>query len=246
VKKRLSLALGILGLYCLFLVVMLPIGFVLNMVNLPHNIQLSGVKGTIWQSHFDTVIVDNIRIDNVDASLSVLSLLSFHPSVDVTFGDPMLSGIDGHATVSGTSTLQIQNTEINIPANLIAQFVPTPIELTAHKYIELKLETFELGEPICGALVGQIDWRKAAVTVYGQKVDLLDLTADLHCNNGEIELAVKQPNGLGLSLTATLGKNMNMYGQGYIQPSATTPKAIMDVLPLVSRPDGQGRYPLRF
>lgn len=245
-KKRLSLALSIIGLYCVFLVVTLPVGFVLNLVTLPNNIQLSGVKGTIWQSHIDTVMVDNIRIDNVNTSLSALSLFTFNPTVDLTFGDPMLSGIDGHASISGISAPKVQNTVLSVPANLIARFAPTPIELTAHKYIELNLQSFELGAPVCQSLAGQINWQQAAVTVFGQRVNLLDLKGELSCQKGEVVLDVKQPNGLGLTFSATIGKNMHMYGEGFIQPTATTPKAIMDILPLVSRPDGEGRYPLRF
>lgn len=225
----------------------MPLGFVINLVSIPNNIQLAGVKGSVWQSHIDTIALDDIRIDNIDASLSFLSLLSLNPTVKLTFGDPMLSGIDGHATLSGSKNhFKIEDAVVSVPANLVAKFAPSPVEIVAHKYIELELEEFEFGVPICQSLAGLVNWRQAAVTVYGQKVELSDLQGALDCLNGDLVLNVKQPNALGLSLSAKIGKNMRIYGEGYVQPTATTPKAIMDVLPLVSRPDDQGRYPLRF
>lgn len=246
-KQRIAIALGVLGLYLVFVVALVPANVVLSMVNLPSSIKIAGVEGTVWDSKLKALQVNELRIDNIKSQVSPLSLLMFSPAVDVTFGDAISQGLDGYASVTGLmSSLHISNAQINVPANMAAQFAPLPIDLQAHRTLAVTIDEYTVGAPSCAKLVGRIKWKKAAVTVYGEKITLGDLQGDLSCQQGEVTLTINQPNELGLQLQVAIGQNGQPYGEGFIKPNPTTPQAILQVLPLFSKANAQGQYPLRF
>ena len=89
--------------YLIFLIATAPASLVLNQVKLPKDVMVQGLSGSIWHAKAQKVYVQNTVIENVNAELDVISLLSFSPSVDVTFGDAMLPGPEGAMAVSFVS-----------------------------------------------------------------------------------------------------------------------------------------------
>ncbi|OKY27590.1 type II secretion system protein N [Thalassotalea sp. PP2-459] len=246
-KKWLTLGVGLITLYLCFLLVKLPAAFVANWVTLPPYISVTGIQGTIWQPQIESVTINGTRIEKINLHVDLLSLLSFNPKINATFGDPNLSPIDGFASASGLfSQPIISHVEVNLPAALIAKQIPTPVEVLAHRHIKIKIEKFQAAKPVCQQLTGNVSWPNAAVTVLSQKVALADLTGELSCQQGEAVLNVNGDNDIGLTFTVNIGANGYAYGNGYITPTSKTPKAIMQVLPMVSKKDSQGRFPLRF
>jgi len=233
--------------YLCFLLAMIPANSVFSFVDLPKNIRLSEVKGTIWHSKVDAVSIDGVAINKITAKLNVGSLLLADPTLNVTFGDALISGPEGKLTVSGLlSTLKIYDAEVSVSAQLLADRLNVPIPLTAHHYIDIAVNDFETGAPICKRLAGSIEWPKASITALEQKVSLGDLAATFSCQQGDVVIAINENNDLGLSFTASVGGNGIASGEGYLRPKANTPEAINHVLPYLGRPDNQGRYRLRF
>ncbi|MDO6425712.1 type II secretion system protein N [Thalassotalea sp. 1_MG-2023] len=246
-KKWLTLGAVVIALYLCFLLIKLPAAFVANWVTIPPHISVTDIQGSIWQPKIGSVTVNGTRIEKINLNVRFLSLLSFNPTIDVTFGDPNLSPIDGFASVSHLfSQPIISNVEMNLPAALIAKHIPTPVAVSAHRYINVNIEKFQAAKPVCQQLSGSVTWPNAAVTVLAQKVTLGDLTGELSCQQGEAVLNVNGDNDIGLTFTVNIGANGYAYGNGYIAPTSKTPKAIMQVLPMVSKQDSQGRFPLRF
>lgn len=247
VKKWLALGVGVVALYLVFLLIKLPAAYVANWVTLPKHISVIGIKGTIWQPSIESITVNGTRIEKINLNVDFLSLFRLDPKINATFGDPNLSPIDG--VISATKLFSqpiISDLEVNIPAALIAKQIPTPLEVLAHRYIKVNMQSFQLGKPVCQQLVGSVSWPKAAVTVLAQKVLLGDLAGELSCQKGEAVLTINDDNDIGLTFTVNIGANGYAYGSGYIVPTSKTPEAIMQVLPMVSKQDSQGRFPLRF
>lgn len=246
--KKKSLYIGsFFCVYVVFLLVLLPASVVVSQLTLPKNVQFSSVDGSIWHSQIDTVVIDGHVINNVDAKLSVLSMLTFDPTISISFGGALVNGPEGRANVSGLLTqLTITDASVSILANTIAQQLTLPVDISASKYVDVDVKEFVVGKPLCDSLIGSINWREASVTVFDSNVSLGNLAATLTCEQGDVVATINEKNQLGLSFTASVGKGMRMSGDGFLTPNSNTPEQIKQALPFIGKPDNQGRYRLRF
>lgn len=246
-KKYVSFFTGFVTLYLFFLISSMPLSFVSQWIELPKNVSIGKVSGSIWQGKVSAIAVDGVALNNIETKLSFFSLLAFSPEITIHFGDPLLKGPEGQVTLSGLlADITFDNLKISTEANLIAEQLNLPVPVVAHDYIDISIEHFVLGQPVCAELVGDIIWPKAAVTALGEKVSLGKLVASLHCQQGELVVEIAPKNDLGLSFTASVGQNFHASGDGYLIPTENTPTAIQQVLPFLGKADNQGRYRLRF
>jgi general secretion pathway protein N len=246
-KKKFSIVAGFLALYFVFVIALMPISFVLNFVDLPKNIELGQVSGSIWHSEISAVKTNELVINKVTSQLSVFSLLTLNPSIDLTFGDPLLNGPEGSVNISGLlGELNLSDLQLLIAANSITSQLDLPVPVQAHDFIDVKVEEFIAGTPVCSNLSGTIHWNKAAVTALDEKVKLGRLSAKLSCNKGNAVVIIEPKNDLGVTFTASVGKGYRLSGEGYLMPSAIMPKQFQELLPFLGNPDKKGRYRLRF
>ncbi len=239
--------------YLVFLVVTMPASFVAAKIKLPAGVNISKVSGTVWNAHIETLSIKPashqqvIVIKQIQAQLNLLALLSFNPSVDITFGGRLLDGPRGKLTLNNLfNQISISDTNINFDANEISQRLSLAIEAQALGEIKVHLKQFSLGKPLCQSAKGKITWQRAAINAFEQTVELGTLNAAIHCEKGVLALKVEPKNTLGLTFTAYIRSSTQVSGNGYLTPSATLPKAIRDVLPFLGKPDSKGRYLLRF
>ena len=231
--------------YLVSLLATLPASFVVDKLTLPSNISLSKVEGTIWQSHISQVSINDIMINRVNINVSPLSLLVFNPTLSVTFGDALLSGPEGKLNISHlTSDIRVKDLELFVAANEVSKRLPLPIPVSAKNTIALTIEEFQLGQPVCQTMQGEVTWQKAAFKAMDESVDLGSLSAELSCQKGELIATLNENNQLGVTFSAQLGANHQLKGQGYLTPSDNLPTAISQILPFLGRPDSQGRYRL--
>lgn len=234
-------------LYLVFIITKLPASFVINQIALPQNIQLGNAEGSIWHSQIAQVQVAEVILEDVDINVSFLSLLMFNPSLDVQFGKPLVNAPSGQLTVSNLlGDIAIHEADVTVPANLLSQYIPAPVPISASNAIKLSIPEFEMGQPVCQILSGQVDWKSASVTAFEQSVQLGDLQATLGCVQGNIALTVNPDNNLGLEFEAIIAQGFAISGNGTIKPNAKSPKELQQVLPFLGRPDNQGRYRLNF
>jgi len=246
-SKKFLPVVSFIVVYLFFLIVTLPASVLFNQIKLPKNIQIGSVSGTIWQSNINAIHTEQVDLVNVDVSLSLFSLFVLDPKLDITFGDSLVSAPEGKAKVSGLmSALHLTDVELNIAANTIASHLNLPIPVNAHNDIFIQLNEFTAGQPLCSELTGNIKWQKAAVTVLDNKVPLGELSANLECNQGSIELTLLENNNLGLAFSLVVGVGFSTSGNGYLTPNNHLPEEIKQVLPFLGQPDNQGRYRLSF
>ncbi len=246
-KKGLVVSSLFLAMYLLFLVVLMPASTVLNWATLPSHITLGKVSGSIWHTKISSVKVNTLQFNNVESKLSVLSLFIMNPSIEVNFGDPLVTGPEGRGKVSGLlNELTLEQVNLSVSANTIVDKLQLPVPIVAHDFVDLQFDKFVIGKPVCTQLTGNILWNKAAVTALGEKVKLGKLSAKLSCEQGDAVLTIDPKNDLGLSFSASVGKGYRASGNGFLTPNDKMPESIKQVLPFLGKADNQGRYRLRF
>ena len=191
-KKKFAIGGVFLLTYIGFLIATLPAPFVLNQFSLPRNIQLSGVNGSIWDTAIAQVTIDGNHVQQVNARLSFLSLLTLNPKLNITFGDEFIAGPEGaFALTLSQNKAKIDNLKLLLKANNIAQQLTLPLPMTARGDVELTLESAEVDlkkNNQCIAAKGKVTWSKAGVIALEQNVKLGKLTADIGCENGALAI----------------------------------------------------------
>lgn len=244
-KKVISYSLIFLVTYVIFVVATMPAQFVLNQVTVPKTMNVSGVSGSIWQANIKHVSTKTIEVHDIEAKLSVFSLLTLSPSFDITLGDPLKHGPEGYLTLKvSEESLEVSDANINIAVSDILKNARLPIDVKAKGFIELDIETFSAGKPICQSLKGKAKWAQAKVKAFDQSVTLGTLKADLTCEKGALVLTIDDKNDLGLSYTAYMRKVGKFTGDGFLKPGDKFPENVKPALSFIGKPDSQGRYRL--
>jgi len=245
-KMKFAIGAIFLSVYLVFVIATIPAKVVLSYVPLPTGISVHGVKGTIWQMDIDELVHPKVTISKIEANLSFWSLFTLNPSISVEFGDNFSDGPAGQLTVSNLfENVRVEDADIRISANFIAQQMPLPIPLNASGEVNVNIEKFVVGKPICQLSQGDIKWPSAAVSALNETVKLGTLAAKLSCEQGALAIIVDEENDLGVSFTAYV-RSKGVSGNGYLKPARNFPEKLQAVLPFLGKVDQQGRYRLSF
>lgn len=232
--------------YCIFTIALMPASWLISQIQLPKNVAITTVEGTVWHSEIKQVMVDDVVINQVQSSLSLMSVIMLDPELDITFGNPLVNGPEGQLAISGLlSELVVKDAQINVAANTVAARLNLPIDIIAHEQLQLNITRFIVGVPICSELEGDLQWRNAAATAFEEKVELGGLAAKLSCDKGELIADIDPENNLGLSYRATLAQGGRLSGSGYLTPAEKFPEPLTAVLSFLGKPDRKGRYRLK-
>ncbi len=235
----------------MFLLASAPLILVINNANLPRNIEIQGVSGSVWQGQIARITFNNNVVEQVKTELSFWSLFTLAPKVEVSFGGAMLAGSEGKFTLQmSTQQLALTELELFLKASELAKQLPFPMPVELQGNIELQLSeiTIALGEKItCSAAQGELTWLRAEVLTLEQNIELGKLSAVIRCEKGDLFAKVNPKNNLGLSFDAQIALPAKQFlGKGYLKPDANFPAPLKSSLPFLGRPDNQGRYLLRF
>ncbi|NMP17011.1 type II secretion system protein N [Thalassotalea sp. Y01] len=244
VKKYLAPAGAFLVLYLLFVVANAPAKKIIGHFKLPKTVHLGQISGSIFSGNVDSVYLGQHKIEDVRWSLSVLSLITFNPSADVEFGNPRL-GYSGRFTASDLlSVASLQDVKISADADYIASKLNLMIDIKAAGQVQLDLPQYTPGKAVCNAATGVVNWQQAQLDATGEYVPLGDLAADISCEKGNVLLAVKPENNLGLQLDAIFN-GRRLSATGFLQPGAKFPEQLQPMLGFMGKKDNQGRYRIR-
>ena len=250
-RKWFALAAIFLSSYITFLLASAPLALVFNYLELPKNIEVRGVSGSVWQGEIAQLTVNNNSIDQVKMEVSFWSLFGLTPTIQVNFGNAMLAGPEGKFTLSVSSELVTLNeVEIFVSANNIAKQLPLPIPVAAQGNVELYISSisFVVDQPLsCVQAQGDVTWLRAGVVALENNIKLGKFMVDISCAKGNLHAKVNPKNNLGLSFNAVLAlPSQKPSGQGFLKPGAKFPTELKSALSFLGRADNQGRYILRF
>lgn len=233
--------------YILFLLALTPANFALSKTTLPPQVNIKNLTGSVWNASAEQVSYNGINLHNVDSSLSVFSLIMFTPSVDVNFGQSTAKGPDGELSIAvDGNNIQLTNVDINLKAQDILHQVNLNLPIDAKGSVNLSIDEMTLAGQTCQSGAGKINWSKASVNAYKEQIDIGGLTADLKCETGKLVVIIDENNIFGLNYKAVLDARGLVSGEGFIKPPANFPEKLKPMLSLISKPDSQGRYLLKF
>lgn len=246
VKKYSLIVTAFVLAYLIFVIAIAPADKLLAKVDLPRGVQISNISGSIWSGEASLISFKQVEINNVEWSLSPLSLLLFNPSVNLTFGGSLSPGPKGSLELSNlTSELTISDAKIAIAANEVVKFIPLPIDINAGGELNLSLAQFTLGKPMCAAADGNLTWQRAFVSAMDEEVDLGTLAANFGCTNGALAFEVDRQNILGLQFKGVVSSPSKINGQGFITPGNEFPASVRPLLGFLGSKDVQGRYKIK-
>lgn len=245
-KMRFTIGAIFLSIYLVFVIAATPANFALSYVPLPQSISLNGVKGTIWNMSIDELVHPKVTVSTIEANLSFWSLFTLDPTISLEFGDTFSHGPSGNLVVSGLlADITIQNADLLMSANTIAQQMPLPLPISAGGDVKVSIEEFVVGKPVCQQVQGSIHWPNAVVSALNETLTLGSLAANLSCEQGALAVIIDEKNELGLSFTAYV-RATRVGGNGYLTPGIDFPEVLKIALPFLGKADNQGRYRLGF
>lgn len=239
-----------LSSFITFVIATMPLTFVVNNIQLPKNINIGSVSGSIWEGEIDKIILNNNSLQSVKTELIFWSLFLFSPKLQLMFGDTMLAGPEGKLTITISSEqVELNDVELLVSANDIAKQLPLPIPVTAKGNVELSFSELVLtttGKLSCKKAQGKVTWLRSGVIALNEEINLGKFKADVHCEKGDIRVKILPENNLGLSFDALLSlTKQKISGQGYVKPGAKFPAQLKSALSFLGNADNQGRYTVK-
>lgn len=226
----------LLGLvaYLIFLIAKLPASLVVGMVNLPQNIAVGGVQGSIWNGSATTVVANNIAVENVKWEISFLRLFTGRIALDLKAGNARIGGkvsFTGPVSISLFDQTDIQASDFTLylPANMVIAQVPLPVPVNANGRFKVQIE--ELDYPgQCAELIGKGQWLNAGLDGLAQPLMLGNFDADLSCVENDTLVAIKEPNSFGLTANAIITSSFGISVKGQFKPSEQIPTQVKNVI----------------
>lgn len=236
-----------LVIYLVFLIIKLPAVQVLSKIQLPKDISVSGISGTIWDGHAQRAQINGLPMSDINWTLSFFPLLFGEISTELKAGnirDVEQISINGYVSFKGQH-LEIENLLAYIPTDLVISLLPLPIPIQADGRFKVQLDevAYEAG---CQTFKGSGQWLNASYTGTTGMIDLGSFNADLSCDNGSIVADVKQPNRFGLTAKTTIPANMKFKVEGRFKPEANLPKEVHQAAQFFGKADSEGYYPIKF
>lgn len=237
--------------YLVFVLATMPAGVIVGLVELPKNVKLGAVNGSLWNGRASAVQLDNDVITDVSWSLSPLSLMTGSLSADVNFGKArkkeQISGRGGISTDFSLSKVSLDDFVLRYPAGGFANKMNLPIPATLSGQMVFNIKQFEQAKPYCELLDGKVTWNSAGANVMNKQVTLGKIAANLGCDKGQISLDIKDKNPLGLQFKGLIADKGKFSGKGFVKPDGTMSTDVHNTVQTMFGPaDSQGRFPLSF
>ena len=118
-KKNIKIAISVIVLYLFFLIVSIPANVLLSKLNIPKNVIINSVSGTVWSGNIGQLQVSSINVGRVSWDLSPLNLLIGELSADIAIiNDEQF--INSKVNVSSSGKIELEETRFSINLSTLA------------------------------------------------------------------------------------------------------------------------------
>ena len=237
--------------YLVFVLATVPAGVIVGLVELPKNVKLGMVSGSLWNGKASAVQVDNDIVSDVSWSLNPLSLVIGSINADLKFGKARIKGdISGNGNINtdfSFSSVDLDGFVLRYPAADLARKMNLAIPATLSGQVVFNINQYQQAKPYCEQLDGKVTWNNAGANVFKKQVSLGKVAANLGCDKGQVSLQIKDKNPLGLQFTGLIADKGKFSGKGFIKPDGTMSTDVHNTVQTMFGPaDKQGRFPLTF
>lgn len=237
--KQLGLGFFFVLCLCLALIINMPVVHLLAQIKLPNNLLLSGIKGTLFNGHIDSLVVDKIQVDDLGYDFSPGCLLSlkicYDIEADLGKGKIQADPID--------QSIDLNSFEINYPLENLAAFSDRLLVRPSGN-LQILIDTLTLRQQQVGQVNGRIQWQQAGIV--GEAIELGDyeLTVSQATQGYQFELkdlkALLTVDGKGqLKADGQYSMDINIQSQPGLNQS------IKSALEFVAKKKGLNRYDIR-
>ncbi len=239
--------LGILT-YLIFLVLYLPAGHVSQFIQEKSNnaIVFDNVEGTALNGTSSNLVVQGIRLNNVNWSVSAAPLLMGKLSVDVEAGAIRTTEqiyLDSTVSTSlfNTQRITLSNTQIFVPAKTLLSNLKLPVVVTAQGRLRADINTFEYDQG-CVELQGTGNWLQAQININSNPLELGTFDASLSCEPPAFMMQISPNNGLSLNANIKFDPSGEYSAKGSFAIPSNFPRELKQGAQFFGEPDGNGQY----
>ena len=237
-RRPLLLTLFLLG-YLLFLLASLPAAQILPRLPLPAGLQLRNINGTLWQGSISEISWQKYRLHNLQWEVLFSPLWLGMPTIKLDIQDP--ETITATGTIGWRGKWHLNNWHIKTAANILQNWAPVPLPITAAGTIQLNIEQLIVDHQTCQTLTGQLNWQQALINTPSGALVLGNSIANLNCQNNELNAKVKQDSA---SLHTQASLQLNLQGQYKLQatlrPDTELPDGLHSALSWLGSADNNG------
>ncbi|MBE1286327.1 MAG: hypothetical protein GJ671_01220 [Alteromonadaceae bacterium] len=241
---------GLIGtlFFVVCLLTTLPAKQLVYRVNLPANIQLFGVSGSIWQGKIQRASVAHTELTSVRWSLSPWRLLTGKVGLELHVGNIRETNqvyLKGNAVMSlFKQHLALSDMTIRMPAQTILNRANLPMKVLAKGPVEVKLVDASVQmnatQVLCEAISGTGQWRNAQVLAPSGLVEMGTFDATLGCSDQNLTIDVAEPNALNLSFVASGRDLQSLRVNGRFNIPEDMPNEIKAVGRFLGQPGNDG------
>jgi len=244
-KSKVAWFIGGVIAFIIFAIAYMPAIHVVGRINLPKDIAISGVSGTLWSGKAQTLVVNGLPINNINWQLSPWALFvgninaqvkagNIRETNDIAFEGPI------RTSLFNLNKLATTNFSIYLPVDRVLAQVKLPLPVNAGGRFKVRLNELDFG-PTCIALQGTGDWLNATVAGTQGPIDFGTYSAKLRCEGEDVGISVSEPNLLGLSIDAVVGANMKKITvDGRFKPDDSLPQEVHQASRFFGQPDKDG------
>ena len=118
-KNNIKIAISVIVLYLFFLIINIPANVLLSNLNLPKNVIINSVSGTVWSGNIGQLQVSSINVGRVSWDLSPLNLLVGELSADIAIiNDEQF--INSKVNVSSSGKIELEETRFSVDLSTFA------------------------------------------------------------------------------------------------------------------------------
>jgi general secretion pathway protein N len=248
-KLKVTWVIGGVIAFLLFAIAYMPAVHVLGRINLPSNVAVANVSGTLFSGKAQTIVVDGLPINNVKWELNPLYMLlgkinvnvkggNIRDKNDIAFEGPITTGLFSQTRV------KTEDFTLYLPVDRVIAKVRLPLPVNAGGRFKLQLNELAFG-PTCLTLSGKGDWLNATVAGTQGPIDFGTYSATLRCEGDDFGIVVQEPNLLGLSMDAIVAPDMKKIKvSGKFKPDSSLPNEVHQASRLFGTPNASGYIPI--
>ena len=244
-KTIIKPALFVLAIFFISLVILAPARLVYYF--LPENsaLQLSGVSGTIWRGKASQIIWQNQATGKLDWKLKLRHLFGARIGGDFNLTSPDMK-ISGSGSTNRQQDIVIQDARATFNAATLP-LPPAAAGITPAGKIEANIIHLSLKGNTIESTETKIQWENASIT-HPMTVSLGEVLLDISGKDGNLKGLLTSSNDSPIDLNGNVDINSTgvLSTNIKITPKDETPGDILDLLPLLGRPDNKGAVSIKY
>lgn len=243
-KLKISITIIIfIFVFVISFIIQAPVSKVLNFVNIPNNIYIEGVSGSITKGAIKTLYIDNNSFQNITWNTSILGLLKKQARFDIS--DPKgYSGYVNFKLVSNDS-FEFEQSKLKISLTNFLHNIKYEPPMDLSGFINVKIDEGKIAQKKCKKLKGSIDIRGLIIYTPIGEMNLGNPIAILNCRNGVVIAKIEAKNNEYLSFEGNFELNLEsgLYSiRSFVKPDSNHEKDISTFLEIIGKKNSSGIY----